>query len=72
MGVARNICLDPRLVPGGGSCEMAVSRGLSDRAAGVEGVEQWPYKAVGECWFCGVVCPFSLLQTLVCTSPQAP
>lgn len=47
MGVARNICLDPRLVPGGGSCEMAVSRGLSDRAAGVEGVEQWPYKAVG-------------------------
>ncbi len=48
MGVARNICLDPRLVPGGGACEMAVSRGLSDRAAGVEGVEQWPYKAVGE------------------------
>ncbi|GFR44593.1 hypothetical protein Agub_g5871, partial [Astrephomene gubernaculifera] len=47
MGVARNICLDPRLVPGGGACEMAISHGLAERAAGVEGVEQWPYKAVG-------------------------
>ena len=33
MGVARNICIDPRLVPGGGACEMAVSRGLSDQAS---------------------------------------
>ncbi|EFJ46217.1 chaperonin complex component [Volvox carteri f. nagariensis] len=47
MGVARNICLDPRLVPGGGACEMAISHGLAERAATVEGVEQWPYKAVG-------------------------
>ncbi|KAG2485569.1 hypothetical protein HYH03_015733 [Edaphochlamys debaryana] len=47
MGVARNICLEPRLVPGGGACEMAISRGLADRAPAVEGVEQWPYKAVG-------------------------
>lgn len=29
MGVARNIYLDPRLVPGGGAVEMAISRGLS-------------------------------------------
>jgi chaperonin GroEL (HSP60 family) len=29
MGVARNICLDPRLVPGGGAVEMAVSRALT-------------------------------------------
>ncbi|KAG2432826.1 hypothetical protein HXX76_008560 [Chlamydomonas incerta] len=47
MGVARNICMDPRLVPGGGACEMAVSHGLAMRAATVEGVEVWPYKAVG-------------------------
>ncbi|GLC36676.1 T-complex protein 1 subunit gamma [Pleodorina starrii] len=47
MGVARNICLDPRLVPGGGACEMAISHGLAERSASVEGVEQWPYKAVG-------------------------
>jgi hypothetical protein len=33
MGVARNICLDPHLVPGGGSCEMAVSRSLAEMAS---------------------------------------
>ena len=33
---------DPRLVPGGGAVEMAVSRGLAERAnsGAVEGVEQ--------------------------------
>jgi hypothetical protein len=52
MGVARNICIDPRLVPGGGVCEMAVSRGLADCAASLQGVESWPYKAVRLCvWF---------------------
>jgi len=47
MGVARNIVIDPRLVPGGGAVEMAISRGLSEKAASIEGVEQWPYRAVG-------------------------
>jgi T-complex protein 1 subunit gamma len=40
MGVARNVMLDPRLVPGGGAVEMAISRGLCDRAALLQGVEQ--------------------------------
>ena len=35
MGVARNVAIDPRLVPGGGAVEMAVSRGLDDKAAAV-------------------------------------
>ena len=35
MGVARNVALDPRLVPGGGAVEMAVSRGLNDKASTV-------------------------------------
>ncbi|KAL3150294.1 T-complex protein 1 subunit gamma [Trebouxia sp. C0010 RCD-2024] len=47
MGVARNVALDPRLVPGGGAVEMAVARGLNDKASTVEGVEQYPYRAVG-------------------------
>lgn len=47
MCVARNVCKDPRLVPGGGAAEMAVSRALSQRAANVEGVEAGPYRAVG-------------------------
>lgn len=37
MGVARNVVADPRLVPGGGAAEMAVSRGLRDRAEAVQG-----------------------------------
>eukprot|EP01025_Chloroclados_australasicus_P011269 TRINITY_DN1487_c0_g1_i2.p2 TRINITY_DN1487_c0_g1~~TRINITY_DN1487_c0_g1_i2.p2 ORF type:complete len:558 (+),score=91.35 TRINITY_DN1487_c0_g1_i2:100-1773(+) len=47
MGVARNIMLDPRLLPGGGAVEMAVSRCLSERAQSVQGVEAWPFKAMG-------------------------
>ena len=38
MGVARNVHLDPRLVPGGGAAEMAVSAALG--ADGADGVER--------------------------------
>eukprot|EP00879_Flechtneria_rotunda_P025474 GHRR01027073.1.p1 GENE.GHRR01027073.1~~GHRR01027073.1.p1 ORF type:complete len:269 (+),score=83.45 GHRR01027073.1:285-1091(+) len=48
MGVARNICLEPRLVPGGGAVEMAVSRALTERAHTIEGVEAGPYKTAGQ------------------------
>jgi T-complex protein 1 subunit gamma len=47
MGVARNVVFDPRLLPGGGAVEMAVSRALAEKAPSVPGVEQWPYRAVG-------------------------
>lgn len=48
MGVARNVVFHPRLSPGGGATEMAVSAKLSQLAKGVEGVQQWPYKAVAD------------------------
>ena len=50
LGVARNVMQDPRLVPGGGAVEMAVSRGLAQRAdaGAVEGAEAGPYRAVGQ------------------------
>lgn len=50
VGVARNVMLDPRLVPGGGAVEMAISRGLAQRAdaGAVEGAEVGPYRAVGQ------------------------
>ena len=47
MGVARNVVHDPRLLPGGGAVEMAVSRALAERAPAIDGVEQFPYRAVG-------------------------
>jgi T-complex protein 1 subunit gamma len=48
MGVARNVVLEPKLLPGGGACEMAVSRALTVKADTIEGVEQWPYRAVAQ------------------------
>ncbi|KUI58733.1 T-complex protein 1 subunit gamma [Cytospora mali] len=48
MGVARNVMFSPRLSPGGGATEMAVSVRLSQMAKSIEGVQQWPYKAVAE------------------------
>lgn len=48
MSVARNVTFHPRLAPGGGATEMAVSVRLSQLAKSVEGVQQWPYKAVAD------------------------
>ncbi|KAI9716400.1 MAG: T-complex protein 1 subunit gamma [Chrysothrix sp. TS-e1954] len=48
MFVARNVVYQPRLSPGGGALEMAVSVGLAQKARSVEGVAQWPYRAVAE------------------------
>lgn len=47
MGVARNVVQDPRLLPGGGAVEMAVSRAITEEASKIEGVEQWPFRAIG-------------------------
>lgn len=46
MSVARNIYLEPKVVPGGGAVEMAVSYALTERSKAITGVEQWPYRAV--------------------------
>lgn len=48
MNVARNVMFHPRLSPGGGATEMAVAVRLGQLAKGIEGVHQWPYKAVAE------------------------
>lgn len=31
--MARNVCFDPRLVPGGGAVEMAISNALAQKAS---------------------------------------
>uniref|UniRef100_A0A0N7Z9W3 T-complex protein 1 subunit gamma n=1 Tax=Scylla olivacea TaxID=85551 RepID=A0A0N7Z9W3_SCYOL len=48
LGVARNLALEPRLVPGGGAVDMAVSNFLQQKAKGVSGVRQWPYSALAQ------------------------
>jgi T-complex protein 1 subunit gamma len=48
MCVARNVFFSAKLAPGGGATEMAVSVKLEEKAKLIEGVEQWPYRAVAE------------------------
>ena len=59
MFVARNVMFHPYLSPGGGATEMAVSVRLAQKAKSVEGVMQWPYKAVADAM---EVIPRTLIQ----------
>ncbi|XP_072038107.1 T-complex protein 1 subunit gamma-like [Amphiura filiformis] len=46
MNTARNVMMEPFLVPGGGAVEMALSHLMAEKAKGITGVQQWPYRAV--------------------------
>jgi len=46
MSVARNVMFEPRLCPGGGALEMALSVHLTEKAKTLSGVQQRPYRAV--------------------------
>merc|ERR1712088_885953 len=59
MQVARNIALNPALLPGGGATEMAVSKRLKEEAKKISGVEQWPFKSLA---FALEVIPRTLVQ----------
>lgn len=59
MSVAKNVMFHPRLSPGGGATEMAVSVRLAQKAKSIEGIQQWPYKAVAEAM---EVIPRTLIQ----------
>jgi len=59
MNVARNVLVDPFLVPGGGAAEMAIAQALNDRAKSITGVHQWPYRAISRAM---EVIPRTLIQ----------
>lgn len=46
LGVARNVMVNPKLLPGGGAIEMELSCRLMEHAEKIEGVQQWPFKAL--------------------------
>jgi len=46
MSVARNVLFEPKLVPGGGAIEMAVSQALITKSNSIEGVQQWTYRGI--------------------------
>jgi len=46
--VARNIILEPRLLPGGGATEMELASRLKEKAKSIEGTRQYAYRAVAD------------------------
>jgi T-complex protein 1 subunit gamma len=48
MQVAKNVLLDPRMLPGGGATELAVASAITRSADEIEGISKWPYAAVAE------------------------
>lgn len=59
MNVARNVMIDPYLVPGGGACEMEIAKLLEDKAKSITGVHQWPFRALARSF---EVIPRTLIQ----------
>jgi len=59
MSVARNVVFNPKLVPGGGATEMAISVGLHAKARTIVGVEGYPFRAVADAF---EVIPRTLIQ----------
>ncbi|CAI2364261.1 unnamed protein product [Moneuplotes crassus] len=46
MQVARSVIINPKLVPGGGALEMELASRLIEHSKEVEGLQQWPFKAL--------------------------
>lgn len=46
MNVVRNIIVNPLVVPGGGAIEMKIANELNEKSKLIDGVMQWPYRAV--------------------------
>lgn len=46
MQVARSVIINPKLVPGGGALEMELSQRLIEHSKKIEGLQQWPFKAL--------------------------
>lgn len=59
MNVARNVMLEPFLLPGGGACEMEIAKLLEEKAKSITGVHQWPFRALARSF---EVIPRTLIQ----------
>lgn len=59
MNVARNVMLEPYLVPGGGAGEMEIAKLLEEKAKSITGIHQWPFRALARSF---EVIPRTLIQ----------
>merc|ERR1719313_1240523 len=46
--VARNVILEPKLLPGGGAIEMELAARMKEKAKSIEGTRQYAYRAVAD------------------------
>ena len=46
MQVVRNVVFDPRMLPGGGATELAISCAISKCVDEVEGISKWPFGVI--------------------------
>ena len=46
MQVVRNIVFNPKMLPGGGATELAISKAILKSAEAVEGIRRFPYAAI--------------------------
>lgn len=46
MQVVRNIVFDPRMLPGGGATELAISAAITKSVESIEGIARFPYAAI--------------------------
>jgi T-complex protein 1 subunit gamma len=47
MQVVRNVLFSPKMLPGGGATELAVSTAIAKSADDIEGIAKWSYAAIG-------------------------
>jgi T-complex protein 1 subunit gamma len=59
MNVARNVLIEPFLIPGGGAGEMEIAKLLEEKAKTVQGINQWPFRALARAF---EVIPRTLIQ----------
>lgn len=59
MNVARNVMIEPFLIPGGGACEMEIAKLLEEKAKSITGIHQWPFRALARSF---EVIPRTLIQ----------
>lgn len=46
MQVVRNVVFDPRMLPGGGACELAIATAINKQAEAIEGIAKFPFAAI--------------------------
>lgn len=59
MNVARNVMIDPFLVPGGGACEMEIAKLLEEKSKSIMGIHQFPFRELARSF---EVIPRTLIQ----------